>query len=384
MMEKLKLSSGKTVKFPSRIFKSEDLLDMGISSVEENIFLNKVHGDSDFPTVSSEIKKNMAIINYSDFSDENFSASKLSSSVKKQLQSDSDFIVLSCFKNETPYDIREKLNLAGEIKWKTEKAIILEVGYKSEIDTQELIKYTNNFDFLSVFYGLHYGHFNQLHFLVRRIIELKESTGKRVLCMAVPLKFSGDNIQDVCYMPCYDLIGDAWVKNWKRGGGNEKIKVIDPKDFKSKTYTQWLETGHQPNDVLMIINRNIYEIFKPDARNIRQEYERLMSDEILIEIRKLTPFNVENFVFSKFHTKYVGLILLAYREKVIQNLFKQSEIFSEFSDQEKKLLESKLREQRTPARVYDEINYLKKCIEQDKIKSVPLLIKEIEDNRLQE
>ena len=180
MEEKIDTPTGKILKLPSRMFKSDDLIDMQISSVEENIFLNKTKPSIDFSTISSDVEKHMGVINYHDFSDTLFSEKLLIGSIRKQLKSNVDFIILPHFKNESAYDVRKKIELASKLKEKTSKGIILEISYKSEIDSQELIDNKEVFDFLSLFVGLHYGHFNQLRLLTKRIMEIKQTIGKRI------------------------------------------------------------------------------------------------------------------------------------------------------------------------------------------------------------
>jgi len=375
----LKLSNGKKIVLPCRMFQPTDLKRMEIDFVENGILFNRTDPGQDFPAVLNKTKSKMAVLNYCDFSTTPFSEQKLKESTEKQIHSeDCDFVILPIFKGETAHQTRLKIKHAEEIRLLTDKNIILEIPYNSELNSQELANASGAFDILALHYGVHYGHFKQLACVIKRLVEIRQlPINKKIFCMAVPLKFAGDSVEDVYYMPLFGLISDGWVKNWKRGRGPQKIKLTDQRDLRCKTYTGWLETGHMPNEILMIVGRTVYELFNDPDKLIRSEYEILIADEILSEIRDLNEVTFEKYVYTKFHAKYVGLVIRTYTENMIARMFRWSEVFSRFSAEEKRLLESEVRRAGTPSNVFGLIAYLTQCVVAENIMSVPVLIQKL-------
>jgi len=205
--------------------------------------------------------------------------------------------------------------------------------------------------------------------------------GKKVFCTSVPLKFSGATRKDVMFMPCFDLICDGWVKCWRQARGSAERKVIDPKDFRCKTYVGWLETGHVPGELILPINRTVYELFNRAEDGVVDHFQREIEDEILTEVHNLDPRSVDNYVFRRFHAQYIGLILPTYRMKIIVSYFRENEVFNHFTNEEKILLEGKIREQHSTAQIFDEIMLLVELAERDRKISVPLMIEQIESYR---
>ncbi len=380
-----KLKNGKKLKLPVHILRVKDLKSMGINYVEGGIILNKTNYNSPFEELPIDISKNMIIINYTDFSNTKFSEKLLINSIKEQIKLNSDLIILPYFKDETNSDIRKKLKIAEKLKQEIDNEIILEISYKSTIDSEELIEHSYSFDFLSIFYGVHYGHFNQLSKIIKRIIEIKHSTDKYIFCMAVPYKFSGDTIQDCRYMPCFPIISDGWIKNWKSGGGNQTLKLIDIKDYKVKTYQQWLETGHKVNELLQGIDKTVYEIFNTPIKIVKKDiikYHSLIEDEIFNDISSIIPYRIEEIIYNKLHLKYSGLLLLSLKEKIFSIFLRKNNLFSIYSDEDKKRIESKIRRKAPhPSQVYFVINQITQIIKEKEIPTQEL-IKIIENTKL--
>ena len=381
MKQQIQINSGKTITLPSRMFKPKDLKEMGVDFVEQKVLFNLYQEKDNFNDVDTVVAENMAIAHYRDFSLVIFSMEKLLRYVDEQLKIASDFIVLPYFKDETEYDIREKIRLAEALKQRTDKEIILEISYKSEIKTEELAELSVNFDFLAIYYGTYYGGYPSLEKLAVKVVEFKHFTGKKVFCTGVPLKFSGATRKEVRFMPCFDLLCDGWVKYWRRARGSKEMKVTDPKDFRCKTYVEWLETGHSSGEKLLPINRTVYELFNRVEESVAEHFQREIEDEILTEVHHLDPKSVDNYVFKKFHPQYVGLILTAYRTKLILTLFRENKAFERFSDEEKKLLEGKVREQYSTAQISDEIVLLAELAQRDTTISVPMMIEQVEAYR---
>lgn len=171
---------GKKITFPCRMFKPKDIKEMGIAYVEESIYFNIAKPNQAFEAIESHIEKNMGIINYPDFSATSFSNELLLQSCQDQINSNSDFITLPKFKDETEHETIQKLELAREIKKLTDKPIILEIAYNTNLDSRILEDKKENFDYISIFYGVKYGHLSQYEKLITRIVEIKMLTNKRV------------------------------------------------------------------------------------------------------------------------------------------------------------------------------------------------------------
>jgi len=251
-------------------------------------------------------------------------------------------------------------------------------SYSSDVDSTIFESAKENFDFLSIFYGVHYGHLTQFEKIVTRAVQVKLLSGKRVLLMAVPMKYAGGSIHNPYYMPCYDLICDGWSKNWKQGGSAEEIKLTDINDLRYKNYIQWLETGYKSFDLIRIMEKTVYEAFYNVPQSKRDEYHQLLADEILSEIRRLTPFNAQDYI-TKFHPSFWGFITWAYNEKIIFEMFKQESIFKQFKPDENSKLEYAIREQKQPAKIYAYIIGIIRLITEENIISVPNILKIMKD-----
>ncbi len=347
MKKKLYINSGKTILIPSRMYKKSELEDMDITHVDERIFFNKVQPQGSIEQVNEEIRAKMAIINYFDFSDTPFSIKILKDKVKEQLINDGDFIFLPYFKNETEFDVRKKLDLAAELRTKTDKEIILEISYKSTISDEELKNKENNFDILAIFYGTYFGRLPSFVKLAERILTVKILTGKNIFCTGVPFMFAGNGNDTTSYLqPLWDLICEGWVKNWKRGGGQKEIKLIDFKDYKNKNYQGWLEAGHRPNELIININSTTYSLFSKniESEGLRDLYSQSLIDETLTEVQNsLTPIDAEKYIMTKIRPVYQSYIFNLYREKVLQQEIRTSEWISQFSNEDRKLIENKFR-----------------------------------------
>lgn len=379
MKTSLKLNSNKLIELPSKIVRKQELINMQAEYIHNGILLNFIKDDNDYNNLSYEIQNNMSIIHYKDFSATVFSEELLKDYIKQQIKSNSDFIIIPYFKNESQYDISVKIELTKEVKIVSSKEIILEISYKSDYDIKLLETEKNSFDFISIFYGVHYGYLNQIEKIVEKIIKIKSILNKRVFCFAVPLKFAGAGRHDPRYMPIGDLICDGWIKNWKPGRGNKnERKIIDLKDLKSKNYTQWLETGNLPHDTISISSRTVYDMFHNAPETTIKEYHNLLSDEILIEIKNIDPNDIESYI-CKFHMNYWGYILLAYGEKVILENFKLNNVFSVFSNKDKLKLEYFIREKMPPSMIYNRISELIEIVESESIKSISLLIEKVKN-----
>jgi len=109
VIQTIRLSNGKEIEIPARIYLQKDLESMEIPFVEKSIFINKISREESFLAVSEEVKQSMAVLNYRDVSRTKFSIKALGKYVKEQLEaSDSDFIIIPYFENETVYDVKTK------------------------------------------------------------------------------------------------------------------------------------------------------------------------------------------------------------------------------------------------------------------------------------
>ena len=152
-------------------------------------------------------------------------------------------------------------------------------------------------------------------------------------------------------MPCFSIIADGWVKNWRKAPSSNEIKIVDPKDLASKNYDGWIGSGYLPSQVLIPIQRTVFTIFKKDKEGTlaREEFKKYVYDEVFSEIKNLHPSTIENYVNNKFTQKYFSTIIAPYREKIIVSLFRQNEIFLIYSDEERQLLETFLRSAFSPS-----------------------------------
>ncbi len=382
MKQKIKLQTEKEIEFPARMFTEKDLSEMEIDSVKGKIFFNKIDKNNPFKKITAKVKKDMAILNYRDYSQTKFSETLLLENIKEQAESDeSDFIILPHFKEENDFDVKIKIQIAGKIKKnpKIKKPVILEISHKCGIVHRELARLSDNFDFLSIFYGVYYGRYSTLTRISDRIVTFKFMTGKNVFCMGVPLKFEGEDIKDCRFMPCFILMTDAWVRNWKPARSSKDIKLTDKDDLKSKTYESWLE-NHGANQIIEPVKLTIKELFDPKHEKVRKEYEKLLYDETFLEVGSLDPSNIEKYISKKFANKYFVKILLPYSEKIIQQKFRNNDLFTDYSLQERLILEQKIREnQFSPSFVDGSINAIINKIRAEKNPPIMELVNTIED-----
>ena len=385
MKQTINLPGGKEIQFPARMFTEKDLLEMEIDSVKGKVFFNKVDKNNPFKKITAKVKEEMAVLNYRDFSQTKFSEKLLLENIKEQIKSDEcDFVIFPYFKDENDFDIKTKIQLAGKIKKEshTNKPIILEISHKCEIIHRELARLKDNFDFLSIFYGVYYGRYSTLTRISDRIVTFKAMTGKNVFCIGVPLKFEGEDVKDCRFMPCFSLMADSWNRNWKPARGSKEIKITDKEDLRSKNYESWIE-NHGANQIIEPIKLTIRELFNPKNEKTRIEYEKLLYDETFLEVENLEPSNIEKYVNKKFANKYFVRILLPYSEKIIQQLFRNNDIFSDYSIQERLILEQKLREnQFSPSFVEGSIKAIIEKIKTGKTPPVMELVNTIESFKI--
>lgn len=385
MKQIINLPNQKTIEFPARMFTEKDLSEMEINSVKGKIFFNKIDKNNPFKKVTAKVKEEMAVLNYRDFSQTKFSEKLLLENIREQIESDEgDFIIFPYFKDENDMDVKTKIQLAGKIKRNlhVNKPIILEISHKCEIIHRELTRLNENFDFLSIFYGSYYGRYSTLTRISNRILTFKATTGKNIFCMGVPLKFEGENVSDCRFMPCFSIVADAWVRNWRQAGGSNEIKVTDKEDLKSKTYEEWIET-HGANQIIEQTNLTLKELFNPKHEKARKEYEKLLCDETFLEIENLEPSNIEKYVNKKFANKYFTTVLIPYSEKIIQQLFRNNDLFGDYSLQERIILEHKIREnQFSPSFVEGSIRAIINKVKTERNPPIMELVNTVNDFKL--
>jgi hypothetical protein len=385
MKQKINLQAKKEIELPARMFTEKDLSEMDIDSVKGKIFFNKIDKNNPFKKVTTKVKENMAVLNYRDYSQTKFSEKLLLENIKEQIASDEcDFIIFPYFKDESDMDVKTKIQLAGNIKknQNINKPIILEISHKCEIIHRELARLNHNFDFLSIFYGVYYGRYSTLTRISERILTFKAMTGKKVFCIGVPLKFEGEEITDCRFMPCFSIICDSWVKNWRQARPSKEIKLTDKEDLRSKTYESWIET-HGTNQIIEPIKLTVRELFNPKNEKARKEYEKLLCDETFLEVESLEPQNIEKYISKKFANKYFVRVLTPYSEKIIQQMFRDNDIFEDYSLQERLILEHKIREnQFSPSFVEGSIKAIINKIRTEKNPPVMELVNTINDFKI--
>lgn len=367
MEKKFKTSTGKDLTLPLRMLTKRELKKIGWEYVPNSIFFNVSKKDGTIPKVDKKVRENMAVIDYPDFSKQPFDENLLQLSIKKQIKSKSDFIILPKFMDETDYDVRRKIAIAGDIKLlgKTDKQIILEISYKCQIQNEELKSVHYNFDILAINYGVYWGQYPTFEKISQRISWMKNLAGKIVFVVGVPLRFVGEDQKDSRLMPCWNLVADGWVKNWRRGSRGDEIKMTDINDLKSKTYQQFLESGYSPQQIIEPCKRTLYEMFQDDMEEARTQYEMDVLDAILSDLRNLTPQTVEGYLYDRFYSKYHAAIIAPYREKVITKHFRENPLFSNLTPEEKELLENAIRVKYTPSATFGLITDLITIINRD-------------------
>lgn len=386
MRSKYRLKIGKVIEMPTRMFSLNQLDDMQIKSVDEQILFNRADYDQPFVVIEDEekrdeIKKNMAILCYTDCSKTTFSSEGLRHIVSKQLKEDSEFVVLPCFKNETEFDINEKITMAGNLKLTTNREIILEISHKTDhIVMEKIIESAGNFDHLSIFYGVHFGWHPSFSSICEKILEFKIATGKKVFCTAVPLMFAGDSkAKNSVLLPIWSLVCDGWVKNWRRGGGKGEIKLVDHIDLKNKNLAGWAE-NHQTTEIVRYVGITVFSLFQDtkEINRLRESYTRMLVDEILNEIASLTPSTIEAYVMHNCPAIYQTLIMRTYMEKMIQLGVDEAEWKSIYEAKEMELLKQSLRSTFSPQHLEKKLTFLPKLVEADKKVPIETLISEME------
>ncbi|MBI4177154.1 MAG: hypothetical protein HY516_02205 [Candidatus Aenigmarchaeota archaeon] len=388
MEDNLQTKSGKVLRAPFRMFKTSDLDDMQIEFVERQVFFNKTNQDQPFEKVNDQINENMGVINYPDCSYLTFSKKILKSVVEEQIKMNGEFIILPYFKDETEYDVVEKIELAEILKRGfSKKDIILEVSYKLEdvVIQNQIIPAAKSekFDHLALFYGVHYGQYPAFDSICKKIVFFKMMTGKRVFCVAVPMIFSGDRkIINSRLLPIWSLVCDGWIRNWRQGGGSNSIKLVDFIDLKNKDFQGWLESGHQTGEVVSHVGTTVYSLFKEGHENepSRKRYKKIIEDEILSEVYSVTPNTIESFLRSKCPEIYIIPIEIAYTEKMIQKYIRNAPWSNERSFEDLWLLENHLRKNLSPRFTQTQIELIEKLVRADKKIPISEMIKEL--NRL--
>ncbi|VVB82430.1 Uncharacterised protein [uncultured archaeon] len=378
MKKIIKIHNGKILQLPARMYTKKDLDNMEVDYIEGAIFFNRSKPDGSFSEIPELVRQNMVILNYPDCSSIKFSEIKLKKIIDKQIELNSDWIILPYFRKENDFDVKTKIDSCEDLKLKRDfdKELILELSYKSDISPKELSDLSHNFDYLSIFYGVSFGGYPAFSKLVKRVITFKALTSKRVICNAVPLKFAGEHNKDVRFMPCFGLVGDIWVKNWRRGGGSEIIKVTDLSDLKTKDHIGWLQSGYNDDTTLPLINRTVSDLFRKENFLLRDEFEKNVSDAVLNKLSNLTPLNYEDYIYDNFYQQYCVPLIISYREKIILETFRENPIFKKFNKDELNLLEGAIRKKYNPFILYNLIISLQHKVEKEEQITIQELIVE--------
>lgn len=348
MKENSLTKTGKVINFPARMFKHKELDEMQIESVDNAVFFNVTKFGMPLPEVSDAVKNNMRLLNYVDCSSQTFSTKRLVSVVKQEIDAGGDFISIPCFKDETEHDITTKIQLAWNLKAQYSKDIIFVVSHKADdVVMQKIINNYNGFDHLAIFYGCHYCRFVTLSGIQEKILNFKVQTGKRVFCFGMPLMFAWDNSKrsESFLFPVCPLISDGWVKNWKKGGGKDRITLIDFKDLKNKDELGWYRTGHATDEVVKYVGITVKSLFedRPSMEGLRQNYKRMLTDEIMQDVMSLNSSNIEQYVSSRFSPLYYNIVISLYKEKILQANVINAEWLNKFSEDDRRLLIAELR-----------------------------------------
>lgn len=375
------LKTGKKLEVPFRMFRLTELEDMGVDSVEGGVYFNKIKFGERATTPSEEIRKNMAILTYVDCTNIPYSFEALQKAVADQNNSGSDFKILPCFKDETEYDSRQKIEYAETLKNKSEEDVIFELKYDSNMNDNDLADGSYSFDFLAIHYGVHFGRYPSFEQLSGKMAQFKKACDKEVFCIGVPLIFSAD--KNSYLMPIWGLICDGWVRCWRPGGECKEIKLIDYKDRKNKNEIEWLRTGHRIDEYLPQINATVYEIFREgkSLETLRAQYRNILVDEAFEEINALTPTSIESYAWDKIPAIYHPLIIGLYREKLLSSALRRANWLKQYQDDEKRILENDLRGIFSPALLNEKIEQLHSLILTDKKIPVETLLTEL--NRTQ-
>ena len=145
--------------------------------------------------------------------------------------------------------------------------------------------------------------------------------------------------------PVCPLISDGWVKNWKKGGGKDRITLIDFKDLKNKDELGWYRTGHATDEVVKYVGITVKSLFedRPSMEGLRQNYKRMLTDEIMQDVMSLNSSNIEQYVSSRFSPLYYNIVISLYKEKILQANVINAEWLNKFSEDDRRLLIAELR-----------------------------------------
>lgn len=337
--------TGKQINVPTRGFKPRDLDEMGVTFVEGALLFNLHKHNVPAPDVSGDILDHMTVGSYPDCTQLPFTAEKAAELIESQLTSAGDFVFVQSFRKETDYDTRARLNIARSAKKQTEKEVIFEISYSSKVPTQYLIENRVSFDKIAIFYGSHHMGTPAFEQIASRIMELRVLSDIPIILTGMPLLMQ-DGQKRMHFMPFWSLVGDGWVKCWRKGGSNPNgIKLVDMKDRKNKTREEWIGAGHLPSEVIKGINRTVYDLFADDARGeeAQKMYKEMVMDEILAEIDAINPQTIENYAVKNFALPYGLMIIRLYGEKVLARKVNMNPAFAHLSVDDVGLVQRRLR-----------------------------------------
>ena len=386
MKSKEKTRSGKDLNIPTRMLRKPEIERMQISVAENQIFFNKSSQGQEFEKVSDKIKQKMVVVNYPDCSRIPFSVDKLLESIKEQMETDADTLILPYFKDETEFDIAKKLAIADRFKGKINKDIILEISHKVDyvVMKNRIIPASDSFDHLAIFYGVHYGRYPSFSSICKKIILFKMMTKKKVFCTAVPIMFSGEKETNSSHLlPVWSIVCDGWVKNWRSGGGRGELKLVDFEDLINKTFQGWLESGHQTGEMVTYAGTTVFSLFNEGSENdtIRETYKDTLLDEVLNEFSSVTPYTIESLLMEKCPEIYQIPIMRAYNEKIIQSTVNESKWIKIYSPEEAIRIENYFRKPVSPQQVHKEVMHISELVKGDEKIPVATIINEIDKLR---
>lgn len=384
MRKEIKIKNGKALVIPARMFKNKDLENMDIDFVEKKIFFNKSDSSCNFPPVSDEVKANMRVIDYEDFSNTKYSREALTAYIESQIDNDKDFILIPAFKKEGEPEIIEKLELSRRLKTMVNKDIIFEVSYKAiPQEMKRIIENADSFDILGIFYGVHYGRHSSFIELSRKIFSFREKTGKKIFCMGVPLIFAGDiHASNSHLLPVWEFISDAWVRNWKPGGGGSEIRLIDYADLKNKNFQGWCEK-HKSDEIVSYVNVSILSLFRRglETQRLRERYTRILVDEAVNEASLLAPEMIWKYLMKNVPEMYQTVIIRLYDQRLIQYSIRELNWAKTHPENEVELLERELMDTFDPSELDKKIKIIVEIATRDEKISVTELISELDKMR---
>ena len=380
MKQIIQTKTNKTIQFPMRMFKPQELEEMQIEFVENQILFNRANQNKPFPQIKSSIKEKMCILNYPDCSTTPFSQKILEEILIKQLEKDGDIIILPVFKDESEHNVATKLIYSKKLKQKYNKEIIFEISYKqNDLTMRRILTSANDFDHLAIFYGVHFGRYPSFEKIIQKIVTFKKNTGKNVFCTAVPLIFSTDmKANESIFLPIWNLICDGWVKNWKRGGTAKEIRLIDYIDHKNKNLEGWLK-NHTYEEIVKYVNISVWELFKgKNTKHERETYKQIIIDEMLNESTSLKPNTIEPYLLTKCPMIYNHLIVITYIEKMIIHYIKNIELIEKYSHEDILRLANYLRGNLSINTTYENISQIRNLMKLDENITIKNIIKIID------